>query len=1228
MKTLQVAIRACSIALLAAVRLGAQIAPGGNADAIHPAGAPDPQKLDAVWHVDPISDQVTINIPFTTTPEGGRGPKLPFALLYNSGSTVTLQVANSFVIAVPNYNGQSTIYDWSTKPISGSSTAPSGPWTTTGPYIYYSSSTYPPGQNYSGCTIDGPYIYVDENGSAHDMNLISLPDTSPGTILTGSPCASAQYFTPPDSTNFWPSSSTTDGSAIESLAVNENVSPYVFYEAIGPDGTSATGSFESSTGPVMPATTTLTDPNGNSATLSLSNHIYTATDALGRTVFTTNIPIGITGQIPAGPYTLTTYGESGATETYNITFATKQISSFNMPHPTSADIGVGASVNPPGTSPNNTFTAVTKIELPDSTSYQFTYDPTYGTISQITFPTGGYARFCWGIRNEDWEPEGQASIVSSIVVTDAFTATGTEPAGSCGTTPPSDESHWSYALESRSSTVTTPIGQVTAPDGSVTKYTGTCFDYSAITVFGAVESCKESSRAIYDSSGNLKMSVAQGFDLTQGVPLQVATTLYDGPSPLQQLVNYVRDAYTNVIEKDESNYYTCTVNSTNLCSSPAQGTNATTAPSGGWIRSTFTTYNSSLVATHIVNKPAQVAITNGVGSNGGGTIPASVTPNSLTKYTYDSHGNLTGETKCTSISGTTCLSSWNTSYYYDSTGQLTCKVDGPGLGSNQVGSCPAAGLATTYYTWGGQANGYLHTVTNPNGATDSYTYFESTTGQVETHKDWNQNPTTYDYPDPLNRIRTITAPPTLDGTTGTSGRGLTTYTYTDSPGEFAVQEQHLITGTTQTSTTRSYDGLGRLETFSTVDPTSQCSSGAILVQTTYDSMSRIHTVSNPYCTTSDPTYGLTTYAYDALGRKTQITNADGSQNTIGYGGNATEFTDPSNGSGTPQHIQQVNGLGQLTNLCEVTTANFGPGAPALCNLNVSGTGYRTDYTYDPLNNLLSASQHGISRSFNYDSLSRLTYALNPETSAVTYSYLTSGSAPCAPDPTIPCSKADARGVTISYGYDNLSRLRSKTYSYSGNNSSTPISCYQYDAGSGTNPTGHLTNAWTQPASSGSCNSSPTSFINLKSFVNYDAAGRLLNATQQTCINGTCTGPSAYQVSMTYDLLGDTTALTNSVGANNQSLTLTNSFDVASHPCLTTSNWTTNASPNIFQVNPSASSTSPGYSPAGGLQNYYLGSTASSALTTCTGSPASPINVVVGYSPRFWVNSISATGQIP
>jgi hypothetical protein len=116
--------------------------------------------------------------------------------------------------------------------------------------------------------------------------------------------------------------------------------------------------------------------------------------------------------------------------------------------------------------------------------------------------------------------------------------------------------------------------------------------------------------------------------------------------------------------------------------------------------------------------------------------------------------------------------------------------------------------------------------------------------------------------------------------------------------------------------------------------------------------------------------------------------------------------------------------------------------------------------------------------------------------------------------------------------------------------------------------------------------------------------------------------------MAYDLAGNMTTLTNSVGAANQSLTLNNQYDSASRPCLTTaatsnSGWTQSFPANLFQVN-----LTNGYAPFGGLQNWYLGSNSSSASTSCSSTPSSTINLIQSYTNRLWINSTSATGQIP
>jgi YD repeat-containing protein len=334
--------------------------------------------------------------------------------------------------------------------------------------------------------------------------------------------------------------------------------------------------------------------------------------------------------------------------------------------------------------------------------------------------------------------------------------------------------------------------------------------------------------------------------------------------------------------------------------------------------------------------------------------------------------------------------------------------------------------------------------------------------------------------------------------------------------------------------------------------------------------------------------------YDGVSRKIKTEFADfpvnpNSFSTITYSGNDTEFTDPFNATVTPQHIQRVNGLGQLTMLCEVSATGFAGDSPSSCGSTISGTGFLTAYSYDPLNNLLSVNQHGISRSFTYDSLSRLTKATNPETGPVTYAY-SSSSAPCSPDPSAPCSKTDARGVTTSYKYDALNRVLSK--SYSGDPSNSLFSCYQYDLPS-SNGIGRLGNAWTQSAACPSA-APTTGFWTKRSFV-YDPMGRVTSEKQYTPSNRASGTP--YALTYTYDLDGNLLTSTNGTTATPTvgTLTFTNTYDVAEHLQTLTSNWSDATHPaSLFSLPTSpalpcgaASLTAP-YSAVGGLMNATFG----------------------------------------
>jgi len=107
----------------------------------------------------------------------------------------------------------------------------------------------------------------------------------------------------------------------------------------------------------------------------------------------------------------------------------------------------------------------------------------------------------------------------------------------------------------------------------------------------------------------------------------------------------------------------------------------------------------------------------------------------------------------------------------------------------------------------------------------------------------------------------------------------------------------------------------------------------------------------------------------------------------------------------------------------------------------------TTYTYDVLDNLTQVQQQGNdpnsanwrTRTFTYDSLSRLTASSNPEPGTTNLYYTTSSGALCSGDPGAVCRRTDARAITTTYAYDALNRLTGKTYS-----DSTPAVAYGYD----------------------------------------------------------------------------------------------------------------------------------------------------------------------------------------
>jgi len=167
----------------------------------------------------------------------------------------------------------------------------------------------------------------------------------------------------------------------------------------------------------------------------------------------------------------------------------------------------------------------------------------------------------------------------------------------------------------------------------------------------------------------------------------------------------------------------------------------------------------------------------------------------------------------------------------------------------------------------------------------------------------------------------------------------------------------------------------------------------------------------------------TAYGYDALGRTTSVTTADGSVATTSYTGYFATITDPAKHA----RVTATNALGQLAAVWE------DPG----------GYSYETTYGYDVLDDLTGVAQGSETRNFNYDSLKRLTSSVQPESGTTSYTYDGVGNL---------LTKTDARNTKTSYSYDALNRVTQKSYS----DGYTSTVNYQYDAAGAGYSWGHLT----------------------------------------------------------------------------------------------------------------------------------------------------------------------------
>ncbi|WP_353071992.1 RHS repeat-associated core domain-containing protein [Tunturiibacter gelidoferens] len=1110
--------------------------------------------------VNPADGSVSFNLPITPAP--GRQLSLPFSIRFNSSAPFYVtnnQVSQYFKWTTPTVNKMPTSFD-----LNG--------WSYALPIYqaqaYVSSvSPSPSGTNY--CWSTENYTFLDFDGRLLPLGVQNnwpwvdnpTPGACPQTTYpsggAGAYGTSVSLGTPPAGTvGVQPPLAVTDRSGTVyqfPTGPGINTSPTVVAGGITPFGALAQ---------------TITDRNGNQISLNgtsvyLSGSILASgsyKDTAGRTAVSWS---GL-GNTAGDQITI-----SGLTNNVSVKWTTT-----NVTLPQTIESTYGSSCGFLAGAASLPTQVVSEIDLPNGQKYSFTYGGTWGLLSKITYPDGGYVRYVWGTNSssnatlQTWtgQPSGSCSaIFDSAAITDRYVSYD-------GSSESLHQNFSSYSTTWQILNGFTPTW--TAKNTTVSTYelVRSQWALSGVTNYSYVNNGDgsfgdglpvESSISYLDGSNHPLKTVNKSW-LDPYVMIGEQTILNNG-----QGMTTLRcpDQFDNIAAVYEYNFQSAGAKPADpACAGLGNVTlsnGLNTAAIGPLMRQTKIAYHNFFSSgTHILDEPDSVTMSDGSGNQ------VKQTTYLYDKGTVAASGAKTGLASAPGLRGNaTSVSQWlntnnsvlSTTYTYFDTGQINTVTDP--CGNSACTDLTGTTHTTTYgYTdspAGGNAAGnssaYLTLITDPLGHSSSFSY-SYVTGELASTTDPNGQTTSYTYADPLNRLTRVNYP----------DLGVATTTYNDSVPSVTSSRLLSTSGPSETSVTV-MDGMRRVvQSQLTSDP-----SGTDYVDTLYDGLSNVSSLSNPYRHKTDSTYGTTGYTYDALGRKTLQTQADGSTLSWSYSGSATTATDEVGN----QWKRTMDAIGRLTQVLEPSATSP---IPTL----------ETDYTYDVLNNLTNVNQIGASgelprtRSFTSDSLSRLICASNPENSY----------APCPASATTPLpagvesysydangnlgSKTDARAIGTIYSYDGLNRLISKTPS----NKTGASFFYNYDEKtvswgtfSLTNTIGRLSSAWSQYAG-----------IYSRYSYAYDAMGRQLTRYfQLPASSGSAVNTSTGNNAQLYDLAGNVTFINNGGG-----IYISMTRDDAGHVTAASSNKsTTSALGTVYSHQIFANAT---YSPFGTLATRLLG----------------------------------------
>jgi RHS repeat-associated protein len=866
-------------------------------------------------------------------------------------------------------------------------------------------------------------------------NLFSLhaPVASPYSLWVGPSGCTGGFSNAVDSTGAFHDVPAVQMSACNTLYVSQpgrdgwQVAAYLlppigsYYEVIAPDGTYTTQSFVVTDGTFVSLTF---DLHGN-----YTNYTnYTGTGAQWWADAASNLTATTVGYgFPASQIDYP--GPGGTTDHYFPSWSSLNIntdancSAYHQSYQTQASLPTSASF-------------LSSLTLPDGSQYQFTYETywnnpaTYtGRIASVTLPTGAVITYTYsgGTNNQGvWCDDGSTATISKTTPDGTWVFTHCEyglavAPSTCNTSPPNG---WT-GNHLATTTVTAPSGDYKIyttgsyiPSDPAAKVT-LPIQEQAFGVTGpgcsVASPCNLGGQIIcyYPNLTYPACAVPPGVGADVITERDVYTLVPGVPNPA--LTTYLLDTHERTTEVRVYDF-----------GGSRTGINwdsHTLTTYGSWNGSICApvTFNSFQVMDRVCSKQVFVG--------GGGT------PVSTSYFTYNQYADLV--TVQNTIGGVLVTTASN---QYDSKGRLLSS-SGPN----------GEHTATAYNACSGQEPSST-TVTIGTGAslTTNYITYDCTGERLLTKQDANGNNWTTNYTgDPFWRPISTTDP--LQNTTY--------YTYTPTTRDTKLT---VASGSTE-ETLAQVDSMGRSKLSQVkLNGTSNYS----IRETDFDSNGRVRRVTLPYTAaagTLNSTVGAFTYTYDGIDRvlteagPPYSSSVAGTTKTYAYNANDTLVTvsPPPSGENSKSTQTEVNGLGEVTSVCEVTSTSFTGSAP--CNQSSPVNGLLTTYSYYPGGKLSAITQNALGtttqqRSFTYDNSNtgRTLTATTPESGRNTTVYDSDPNHLCSSFIGFPVKTIDNAGGTACISYDLADRVITMTYPAGLNSSNTPPKTFVYDSTGNTN----------------------------------------------------------------------------------------------------------------------------------------------------------------------------------